>query len=171
LEDLTKTPNVEAVYDDADEWKERWTRQSAILHIELRRWADMLVIAPLSANTLAKIVNGIADGLLLSVVRAWDTDGKVDGPGKIGRKRIVVAPAMNTAMWRQPVTARQMKVLEQDWGIAQGTAEEDQQGWFEVLSPIGKPLACGDIGLGGMAEWIGIVKVIEERLRLGGAGA
>lgn len=43
-----------------------------MIHIELRRWADMLVIAPLSANTLAKIAGGLCDNLLTCVVRAWD---------------------------------------------------------------------------------------------------
>ncbi len=43
-----------------------------VLHIELRRWADVLLVAPLSANTLAKMANGLADNLLTCVVRAWD---------------------------------------------------------------------------------------------------
>jgi len=173
LQELASTPNVEAIYDDSDEWALPWTRNAPILHIELRRWADIMVIAPLSANSLAKIVNGIADGLLTSVVRAWDTDSKVDGPGKAGKKIIVVAPAMNTAMWRQPVTARQIRILEEDWGVKSRSAdvssadtEADIDGWFQVLPPIGKLLACGDIGLGAMAEWQGIVNVVEARLGL-----
>lgn len=44
----------------------------SVLHIELRKWADVLVIAPLSANTLAKIAGGLCDNLVTSVVRAWD---------------------------------------------------------------------------------------------------
>ncbi|KAK5662731.1 hypothetical protein OQA88_6138 [Cercophora sp. LCS_1] len=52
---LLHLPNVDAVYDDADEWgPQPWKRGASILHIELRRWADILVVAPLSANTLAK---------------------------------------------------------------------------------------------------------------------
>src|SRR5436190_14135219 len=65
-----------------------------ILHISLRRWADILFIAPLSANTLAKLANGLSDNLLTLVCRAWDTDGQVDGQ----RKRIIVACAMITAV-------------------------------------------------------------------------
>jgi phosphopantothenoylcysteine decarboxylase len=81
-------PNVDAVYDDAAEWgPEPWRRGAEILHIELRRWGDILVIAPLSANTLAKVVAGMADNLLTSVVRAWDTTGEVDGV----HKKIIVA--------------------------------------------------------------------------------
>lgn len=77
-----------------------WGR--GILHIELRRWADILVIAPLSPNSMAKTTAGLADSLLLSVVRVWDTTGEVEGSRK---KRIVLA-AMNTAMWRHPVTRK-----------------------------------------------------------------
>ena len=83
LDAIRKIPGVDAIYTDEDEWAHPWTRTATesvpILHIELRKWADLMVIAPLSANTLAKITNGISDGLLTSVVRAWDTDAFVDG--------------------------------------------------------------------------------------------
>lgn len=153
---LVHLPNVDAIYEDASEWgPEPWRRGAEILHIQLRRWADLLVIAPLSANTLAKVVAGMADNLLTSVVRAWDTTGEIDGV----HKKIIVAPAMNTAMWRHPVTAQQIRVLEEDWD------------WVEVLPPQQKTLACGDFGSGAMKEWTQIVRVIEERLGLGNADA
>ncbi|KAM7191857.1 Flavoprotein [Naviculisporaceae sp. PSN 640] len=173
ISDLLAMPNVEAVYEDADEWGPHpWRRGASILHIELRRWADVLVISPLSANTMAKIVNGISDSLLTSVVRAWDTDGSIDGTKKV----IVVAPAMNSAMWRHPVTAKQIKVLTDDWGVKDGEGGDEAEGggageagsggWFQVVSPISKTLACGDTGDGAMASVETIVKVIEERLQL-----
>lgn len=87
---LASLPSVEAVYQDEDEMSDSWIRGAGILHINLRKWADMLVIAPLSANTLAKTVNGICDGLLTNLIRAWDTSGLVDGK----KKRIVVFPGM-----------------------------------------------------------------------------
>jgi phosphopantothenoylcysteine decarboxylase len=157
---------VDGVYGDEDEWREPWRRGNSIMHIELRRWADLLVVAPLSANTMAKVVAGMADGLLTSVIRAWDARGELDsdvgrGPSTRKVKRIVVAPAMNTAMWRHPVTSRQIKVLTEDWGVSD---DGEGSGWFEVLPPQKKTLACGDIGDGGMMEWTEIVKVIEERL-------
>ena len=157
-------PGVEAVYDDEAEWgPEPWRRGADILHISLRRWADILVIAPLSANTLAKLANGFSDNLLTSVCRAWDTDGQVDGR----RKRIVVAPAMNTAMWRHPATAKQIQVLEKEWGIRRDEDTGEETGWFEVLPPqASKLLACGDVGGGAMMEWTEIVKIIEDRLGL-----
>jgi phosphopantothenoylcysteine decarboxylase len=161
---LLSLPGVEAIYDDSAEWgPEPWRRGADILHISLRRWADMLVIAPLSANTLAKLANGLSDNLLTSVCRAWDTDGQIDGQ----RKRIVVAPAMNTAMWRHPVTAKHMKVLGEEWGVGRDEETGKETGWFEVLTPqASKVLACGDVGGGAMLEWTEIVKVIETRLGL-----
>lgn len=182
---IAALPNVDGVYLDEDEWREPWVRGNSILHIELRRWADLMVVAPLSANTLAKMVNGISDGLLLSVVRAWDTTGQLDpvrlsqsdasangGGVNLGtaeggeaglvaprQRRIIVAPAMNTAMWVHPITAKQIRVLEEEWGVGNG-------GWVEVLRPVEKRIACGDTGTGGMKEWKDIVSVIEERMEL-----
>ena len=114
------------------------------------------MIAPLSANSMAKMTAGIADNLLLSVVRAWDTTGEINEEKK---KKIVVAPAMNTAMWRHPVTGSQLKILEDEWGVGVG-------GWVDVLRPIEKTLACGDSGDGAMREWSEIVTIIESRLDL-----
>ena len=158
LESLYSFKNVDGIYRDEDEWNKPWVRGGGILHIELRRWADILVIAPLSANSMAKMTAGIADNLLLSVVRAWDTTGEIEGSRK---KRIVLAVAMNTAMWRHPITRKQIQVLEEDWAIDGGN-----DGWIELLRPVEKTLACGDAGDGAMREWSDVVSVIEERLSL-----
>jgi phosphopantothenoylcysteine decarboxylase len=178
IESLASLPNVDGIYQDKDEMGESWTRGAGILHINLRKWAHILVIAPLSANTLAKIVNGMSDNLLTDTIRAWDTSGQLDGM----KKRIVVFPAMNVAMWLHPVTTQHIRVLEEDWGVN----DKIDEGWFEVFRPIGvcgvlsmlvcffflanayrqKMLACGDIGIGGMREWTEVVSVIEERLSL-----
>lgn len=172
--------NIDGIYMDEDEWAIPWTRGAKILHIELRRWSDLMVVAPLSANTLAKLVNGLCDNLLLSTFRAWDTTGLLDLPhvvipgvgekqggqedickeGERRKKKILVAPAMNTAMWVHPVTQKQMSVLEDDWNI-------DNGGWIDVLRPIEKELACGDTGSGAMADWKTIVMEIEEEFGLG----
>ncbi|KAG5977910.1 hypothetical protein E4U56_006258 [Claviceps arundinis] len=154
LADVRRLPNVDGIYTDAAEWTRPWTRGAPILHIELRRWAHLLMIVPLSANTMAKMVAGICDNLLLSVVRAWDHDGSVDGK----RKKIVAAAAMNTAMWRNPLTAKHIKTLEEDWG--------GEEGWVQVLRPVAKTLACNDVGEGAMVEWKEIVRVAEEILGL-----
>ena len=116
-----------------------------MLHIELRKWADMLVVAPLSANTLSSIVVGRCDGLLLSILRAWDWgEGERSGGG------VVVAPAMNTLMWTHPVTGGQVETLK-GWGV-------------EVLMPVKKVLACGDEGVGGMVGVEVVVEAIGRRL-------
>ena len=117
-----------------------------------------MVIAPLSANSLAKMTTGLCDNLLLSIVRAWDTTGETDPFRR--RKIILVATAMNTAMWKHPVTTRQIKILE-DWDVS-----KSPHGWINLLRPIEKKLACGDVGDGAMAEWTTIVSVIEEQLDL-----
>lgn len=178
LADIEALPNVDGIYFDEDEWREPWIRGNKILHIELRRWADMMVVAPLSADTLAKITQGWSDNLLLSVIRAWDTTGELDpvrdlpgfdGPGEGGegvyrKKQILVAPSMNTAMWKQPITKKQVDVLHEEWGVKNG-------GWFEVLQPMEKELACGDVGGGAMKDWREIVSIIEVRLGLGAGDA
>lgn len=68
---------------------------------------------------------------------------------------------MNTAMWRHPVSKKQIQVLEEDWGV-----DGNPDGWIEVLRPMEKTLACGDTGDGAMQEWSNIVSIIEERLNL-----
>ena len=157
LSEVARLPNVDGVYSDASEWTPAWTRGAPILHIELRKWSDLMIIAPLSANSLAKMVTGMCDSLLLSVVRAWDTTGTADGTGET-KKKIVVAPAMNVAMWRHPITTRQIKTLEEDWG--------GDQGWIEVMRPIEKTLACGDVGVGAMVGFQEIVALIDDKLDL-----
>jgi len=159
LASLLEIPNVEGIHHDSDEWSKPWVRGDKILHIELRRWSHVLVVAPLSANSLAKMANGISDGLLMSVVRAWDTTGLVDGR----KKYIFVAPAMNVAMLRNPITTKQIRVLEQDWGVGEdGTGD----GWVRVLRPMVKELACGDVGDGAMMDWREIAGHIESHLKL-----
>ncbi|KAK5138287.1 hypothetical protein LTR08_003348 [Meristemomyces frigidus] len=162
---IAKMKNVDGIYHDEDEWRKPWVRGDSILHIELRRWADLMVIAPLSANSLAKLALGLSDNLISSVVRAWDATGILDQarPGVPlpydGKKGIIVAPAMNTAMWHHPITGEHMRRLYEDWSV-------DSGGWLEVLRPTEKELACGDTGSGAMHDWRFIVTAIESRLQL-----
>ncbi|XP_060116117.1 phosphopantothenoylcysteine decarboxylase [Heteronotia binoei] len=124
------------LYGDADEWQLWKGRTDPILHIDLRRWADLMLVAPLDANTLAKIANGICDNLLTCVVRAWDL-----------KKPLLFCPAMNTAMWEHPITARQVEQLK-------------SFGYMEIPCIV-KKLVCGDEGLGAMAEVPTIVGKVE----------
>lgn len=122
---------------DNDEWV--WEKKGdPILHIELRKWADIMVIAPLSANTLAKIANGFCDNLLTSVIRAWDWKNK----------KIFFAPAMNTYMWDNIITSTHVCTLT-SWGAI-------------LIPPVSKTLACGDVGIGAMARVEDIVTVIRS---------
>ncbi|KAF0383908.1 phosphopantothenoylcysteine decarboxylase-like protein [Gigaspora margarita] len=120
-ESLTKELGVE-VTTDADEWK-AWSKMSdPVLHIEYRNWADIFVIAPLDANTLGKVANGLCDNLITCILRAWDMT-----------RPVVVCPAMNTFMWDHPFTSTHLRILNEQLG-------------FQVIPPISKKLACGDMG-------------------------
>src|SRR6187549_145718 len=91
---------------DEDEWPgDRYARGDPVLHIELRRWADTLLVAPIDAHTLAKFAVGLTDNCLTCVYRAWDRT-----------KPMVLAPAMNTLMWEHPATARHLAQVRDDIG-------------------------------------------------------
>ncbi|KAJ1672892.1 hypothetical protein EV182_006281 [Spiromyces aspiralis] len=111
-----------------------------VLHIQLRDWADIIAIAPLDANTMAKIANGYCDNLLTCILRAWDM-----------RRPRIICPAMNTHMWHHPHTEMQLKALQSQLG-------------FSMVDPISKKLACGDTGIGAMAEPETIARAIIEEL-------
>ena len=83
-------------FKDQDEW-DAWSKRSdPVLHIELRKVCSALVVAPLSANTMAKFANGLADNLLSCTFRAWDFKNK--------SKPVIIAPSMNTCMYEHPIT-------------------------------------------------------------------
>lgn len=136
-----KSLNIPLLSDD-DEWpalEGPYLPGADILHIELRRWADCLLIAPLDANTLAKLAQGFCDNLLTSVFRAWDWT-----------KPVILSPAMNTKMWENPPTAQHIAMLKR-WGA-------------EMIDPIEKKLACQDFGQGAMAEPHTIAAFVKTRL-------
>lgn len=140
FKDADLPPSCLPVLTDEDEWR-NWSRVGdPVVHIELRRWADAFIIAPLSANTLAKLANGMCDNLLTCVVRAWNFS-----------KPLIVAPAMNSYMWRNPFTEKHLAAC-QDLGII-------------VVPPVSKKLACGDVGIGAMAPPETIVETARQSLR------
>jgi phosphopantothenoylcysteine decarboxylase len=147
-------------YRDADEWpKNGWKRGDDVLHIELRRWADAMLLAPLDAHTLAKWANGLADNLVSSIIRAWDFS-----------KPLLFAPAMNTLMWHNPLTRRHLSQiladLDETWPDSSRLASlESLIGQFSshqkpvrLIAPVEKTLACGDTGMGAMA---GLDEIME----------
>jgi phosphopantothenoylcysteine decarboxylase len=132
---------------DEDEWPgrsegRRWQRSEPVLHIELRRWADLFAIAPLDANTLAKLANGQCDNCLTCVWRAWDVS-----------RPLVVAPAMNTLMWQHPTTARHLRQLA-----------DDTAGRLRVIPTQVKQLACDDVGDGAMADPADVAAAVHDLL-------
>ena len=99
--------------------------ENAMGHIELARWADVFVIAPATANILAKMAHGLADDLVSTLYLAATCP-------------IYVAPAMNHAMWNHPATQANLKVL-QTHGV-------------NLIAPESGEQACGEMGVGRMAE-------------------
>ena len=147
---------------DEDEWPVGgYTRADPVLHIELRQWADLFLIAPLDANTLAKLAVGLCDNALTCVWRAWDWN-----------KPVVLAPAMNTLMWLHPFTKKHLRSLAADFGAAHIPPLFDEETLVQqindraknlkIVPPISKLLACGDIGVGAMAEVDAVVAGVES---------
>jgi len=133
-------PSAEVLLDE-NEWKMWKNRGDPILHIDLVKWADIFIIAPLDANTLGKMSSGICDNLLTCIARAWDVE-----------KPLLFCPAMNTRMFLHPITSRQIEDLK-DFG------------YYEI-KPISKTLMCGDTGIGAMAEVNIIANQIVSHLSL-----
>ena len=114
--------------------------EGTVLHIELAKWTDKLVIAPLSANTLAKLANGQADDLLSSVFLS------------LGEKQSILFPAMNTQMYVNPITQQNKKNIE----LNKNTF---------IHPPASGELACGDIGVGKLPE---VETIVEFSLTYSG---
>ncbi len=101
------------------------TAERGMGHIELAKWADLVVIAPASANTLARLASGIADDLLTTVCLATPA-------------YVLVAPAMNQQMWAHPAVQMNVQTL-QDLG-------------YQLIDPASGEQACGDVGAGRLPE-------------------
>jgi phosphopantothenoylcysteine decarboxylase/phosphopantothenate--cysteine ligase len=115
------------------------TDEAAIGHIELSRAADLVVVAPASANILARMAAGLADDMATTLLLATD-------------KRVLAAPAMNVRMWLHPATRRNLDRLKDD-GVL-------------FVGPESGSMACGEFGPGRMAEPPAIVEAIEQALAL-----
>lgn len=108
-------------------------KQKDIEHISLAQKADIFVIVPATANIIGKIANGIADDMLTTTIMA-------------AKCRKIIAPAMNTVMWENPIVKENIVKLKK-YG-------------YEVLDTDTGHLACGDTGKGKLLPWETIVKII-----------
>ena len=113
------------------------TREARMGHIELSRSADLIVIAPASADLMAKMAHGMADDLATTLLLARD-------------KPAILVPSMNVRMWHHPATQRNLQTLTGD-GV-------------RVCGPMEGTMACGEFGMGRMAEVDMIVQNISESL-------
>lgn len=111
------------------------TDESEMGHIRLSREADLIVVAPASADLMARMAAGMTDDLAATVLLATD-------------KPVLVAPTMNTAMWEHPATQRNMAQLKDDGVVFVDAGEGD--------------LACGEVGKGRMAEPAAIIEAIDD---------
>lgn len=113
------------------------TDEAEMGHIELSRSADLIVVAPATADLMAKMAQGHADDLASTLLLATDT-------------RVLVAPAMNVRMWEHPATQRNLAILQGD-GVG-------------VVGPNAGDMACGEYGPGRMSEPLEIVAAVEAAL-------
>lgn len=117
-----------------------WAAEAEIGHIRLARWPDLVVVAPASANLLARMAQGLSDDLATTVLLAT-------------RAPVLAAPAMNPAMWAHPATAANVAAL-----AARGVA---------FVGPEEGPMAEPESGIGRLAEPAAILAAIEARLAAG----
>ena len=113
------------------------TDEAEMGHIELSRSADLVVVAPATADLMAKMAGGLANDLASTLLMATD-------------KRVLIAPAMNVRMWEHPATVRNLATLTGDGFLTVGPDEGE--------------MACGEYGPGRMAEPVAIVAAIGEAL-------
>ena len=130
------TLSGEPVHDSL--WLNRAGVDSNITHINLSREADAMLIAPCTANVMAKIAHGVSDDLLSNLVLARER----------GACPLAIAPAMNVQMWDNPATQRNLAQITQDGIHVFGPAHGDQ--------------ACGEIGAGRMLEPTEIVSLLPK---------
>lgn len=122
------------VYTDLFDLKD----EAEMGHIQLSRQADLVVVAPATADLMAKMAQGIADDLATTLLLATD-------------KPVLAAPAMNVRMWQHPATQRNVATLKRD-GIT-------------VLEPDEGPMACGEFGPGRLPEPEAILVAIQKALQ------
>jgi phosphopantothenoylcysteine decarboxylase / phosphopantothenate---cysteine ligase len=130
-------PDTFAALTGREVHSEVFEHAETVLHVRLAREADVAVVAPATANLVARLARGLADDLLTSTLLEF-------------RGPLVVAPAMHSGMWGHPATIHNVDRIR-DWGVT-------------VVEPVLGPLAAGDEGMGRMAEPEDIVAAVETAL-------
>ena len=143
------------IYTDNITKSTKYDKSEDIHHITLGNWADVFVVAPLTCNTLAKLANGICDNLLTSTFMAWDFS-----------KYVIIAPAMNTRMWVNPITQKNLLTLEDLYTYNVESCMEITLRMIKPVGPIYKELACGDVGVGGMADIKNIIDTVNYTVKM-----
>ena len=145
----TKMIDRKDQFTDHDEWRV-WDNDEEVLHIDLKNWSDVMVVAPLSANTLAKMAYGLSDNLVSTIYRAWPEE-----------KPIVLAPAMNTDMWNNRLTKEHLDMIKGRHDYVRSKNYELVKR-VRVVQPVEKKLVCGDTGIGAMAHVDDIKKEVLD---------
>jgi phosphopantothenoylcysteine decarboxylase/phosphopantothenate--cysteine ligase len=128
-------PDTFAALSGRRTYTDLWEEPGSVLHVRLAREADLAIVAPATANVLAKLAHGIADDLLASTLLEAACP-------------LLLAPAMHTGMWEHPATRANVAALRER-GV-------------RVVGPVAGPLAAGDEGLGRMADPEEILHAAEE---------
>ena len=130
LETLCGGKVYRSLFDDAEAWR--------MDHIQVAQEADMILIAPATANIIGKLANGIADDLLTCMAIAT-------------KAKIVIAPAMNIEMYRNKIVQENIAKLKRH-GVS-------------FIEPVEGKLACGTVGIGHLAEVEDIVKMVLQGMQ------
>ena len=127
LQAVTGQPVYTSLWTESEDFK--------IGHIQMSDWADCVVVAPATANIIGKVAAGICDDLLSTTLCAcWD-------------KKVLLAPAMNSKMWANPIVQQNITILT-------------EQLKFKTIGPAAGRLACGTTGIGRMAEPADIIDAV-----------
>ncbi|MHC5083191.1 MAG: flavoprotein [Planctomycetota bacterium] len=132
LEAVTGQPVYTSLWQGPEDFK--------IGHIQSADWADVVVVAPATANIIGKVAGGICDDLLSTTLCAcWN-------------RKVLIAAAMNSTMWANPIVQNNMTILT-------------EQLKFNTIGPEAGRLACGTTGIGRMAEPASILEAITALLK------
>ncbi len=113
-----------------------WASDGSMPHIDLPRWCDVFLLAPATADCMAKCALGLADDLITTAFLALEPE-----------KKLLVAPAMNNVMWNKSIVQTHVQTLSQSGA--------------QIIDPVSGELACGEEGIGAMADPSHIAELVS----------